>query len=1030
MENLGCTGGNITFAFDLGMMRVCCHCSRNTLNMATSNKEQTLKSTLGTTWYDSRSEITEDYHMGASNFNRAKMLCSSSDHNWSVSDTAGKPSMFKNLTWETSAASATLLYAWRIPWDIIPTNVSQVGFKNFVYFHGDPCCKVVFNTTRQFAGKIVLYYVPVGMPEPTHDVGQFLDMIPLWRACQLPRVEIDAASMVAGVLKIPYINPKNMLPLKVEDADLDHLGFFCLSVLNPLIAPDGTSQSVTGLAWGWFQNAKFIVPAFNTNSIEIYRSDFMPSSVYARVLELARLGEKVNFLTDKELAAHLCLDKKNNYNMIVPNPTTNLQEHLAFIEEIEDEGDAQVGESIMDTITSVPIVGRTLATLIDSINPSEMLKDGLDIIGGMDYPNKNAQEMDMIRVPFGNIANGRNVSHSVRMAIDPAPIATCDRETFSTTMDEMFIPNIVSRYGYVAWNKPWNKSDTPGTILWSDEMCPLACLVNMVLGDYGATKYLTPLDKVASLFTFWRGGIKLKISCAINQFATGRLSVEGHYGAYTDVSDFIPGQSSYVAYCELQPDCREWYVNIPYIAPTSFRRVRNTNIATGSDPYCLGRIVVRVITGLQVMEGAPGSAALNIGVAGASDMMFQYNGWSNVSLSSLDCDSGMPDDATAVPSVEVEGDAQVGEDDDLLADSTPEAATAVTNTQDNEQTDEAPTASLSEQFQTQGVRISPTNAHLIEDCRIEKINSLRELCKRFTPIYNGPFLMTGATPLTTAAYLGPRISSLSFLCTPPTYMDQMYSAYSDGESGHIGRIGNMFANWKGDFRWKILFANQTPGVNIQRVWVTFTPNYGTTLGTNITVSPTTAPWGMGGLAQVLGYEFLNSNEDTTRNEADHDAFYTSNAFNLGGYQSPGLLIAEQIRSNAGILGPVAVSDTGANYIEFETPWITEFNHLLVRRKYFGASNTPTPDWYCATGVINVYCQWNTYDTKTAESAIAAPPSCMVLQAGGDNFRYGTLVGAPPPYIRSHKEARNDTTTNAIKNFKTPIWPDWYPTIDE
>jgi len=389
---------------------------------------------------------------------------------------------------------------------------------------------------------------------------------------QCQHVFIDPAKGDVVELEIPFRHPKSFL--SIADPN-DYLGYLYVSIFNKLSV------------------ATSVAPTINVSVVARIQSEFhipVPSDVAA--MQLRNMRSEV----------------------VVVKP-----------------------QGILDVITK-PILGGIDAAwdaLAKKIRPSEIIGDGIDAVmgmSGMDKPNDTVQPNYLVRKPLGYLNNAQQIEHIERMTLYPGSLNTCDTEHFGTTKDEMNISYLVTIMALID-TVTWSATQTQGTILSEGLICPMPILSANGTALSTEKWYLSPMEYFSSKFTFWRGGIKMKIDIVCSQMVTGRLFLGYHYGAGVPADgEILNAASQYGATIDVNDGRATYEFVMPFMSETPWKRVPNRKFTLSSyDPehsiFVLGTWSLRVVNPLITPVGVASSVEINLFMGAAED--YEVNFLSN-----------------------------------------------------------------------------------------------------------------------------------------------------------------------------------------------------------------------------------------------------------------------------------------------------------------------------------------------------------------------------------------------------------------
>jgi hypothetical protein len=153
-----------------------------------------------------------------------------------------------------------------------------------------------------------------------------------------------------------------------------------------------------------------------------------------------------------------------------------------------------------------------------------------------------------------------------KLTMDPKNELTIDPTSVGIDLkDELLISSFVSRETYLT-QFPWLISNAPDTILFSTRITP-----TMLRVESGINQQLiqgTPMWLVSSLFSYWRGDIKIRFKFICSQYHRGRVRISwdpvGAIGSTVDTSTEV-----YTKIVDLAK-CSDIEINVPFMQDTAF----------------------------------------------------------------------------------------------------------------------------------------------------------------------------------------------------------------------------------------------------------------------------------------------------------------------------------------------------------------------------------------------------------------------------------------------------------------------------
>lgn len=229
------------------------------------------------------------------------------------------------------------------------------------------------------------------------------------------------------------------------------------------------------------------------------------------------------------------------------------------------------------------------------------------------------------RFPVVRALTGINSSVDVpfvgeRFELEHKSLNPASKDTFGTAESEMLTSNLISRFHRVATLR-WDSSALPGKVLAT---YPISPSIGSVVA--GVSNTVGPMNALAQMATWWRGGIRLRVQVVASKFHSGRLLLTNHYGVFdpaTIINTTISERTNqYLAYVDIKNGQGVVDLTLPYVNKTRWSKVPKENV----DPrYCsLGLFAVSVMNRLTFPVSVADYVYINIYAAADSDMAYHY----------------------------------------------------------------------------------------------------------------------------------------------------------------------------------------------------------------------------------------------------------------------------------------------------------------------------------------------------------------------------------------------------------------------
>jgi len=284
--------------------------------------------------------------------------------------------------------------------------------------------------------------------------------------------------------------------------------------------------------------------------------------------------------------------------------------------------------------------------------PSNVSGDKFDIaasatanVSAMDKPSDTIIPMHMVRAPFPYLGHGSNIEHNDRLCLEPGGVTYHDERHTGSTIDEMGISYLCSKMSFFS---TISIADTlaSGTVVFYLPMTPIigpaalstlgaSWLVNI---DESTTTYIPTHSYISSMFSYWRGGLKVRLQFVCSAFHAAKFAFTLNYGVWTTqrlVAANVDEASQYTYFFELNADKREFEFVIPYVADTEWKKVPsfwfNDAVTTGStyssrvvSGSALGLMSLFLLNPLVHPDNVATSIDCNVFLGAADDFQLNY----------------------------------------------------------------------------------------------------------------------------------------------------------------------------------------------------------------------------------------------------------------------------------------------------------------------------------------------------------------------------------------------------------------------
>jgi hypothetical protein len=194
---------------------------------------------------------------------------------------------------------------------------------------------------------------------------------------------------------------------------------------------------------------------------------------------------------------------------------------------INKESGSELMSGIMDTAGKIlgSAVSKEPAPIDIKIDPSwigKAAKGALSMIG-FSKPRTEKENRRITNIPGFGFTNVDTIDQSVTIGATHGNTLGFDPEIFGTKQDEMDINYICSKMCYL-YDFPWEVTYLSNRILSLIAVSP--GITPDESTSYTDSQFdTTPMNFVASIFEYWTGSIKFRLSAVKNDFYSGRLQI-------------------------------------------------------------------------------------------------------------------------------------------------------------------------------------------------------------------------------------------------------------------------------------------------------------------------------------------------------------------------------------------------------------------------------------------------------------------------------------------------------------------------
>jgi hypothetical protein len=272
-----------------------------------------------------------------------------------------------------------------------------------------------------------------------------------------------------------------------------------------------------------------------------------------------------------------------------------------------DESEQQTEKSSIRALTDN--IGAAAIAVTDAIPPLRVLTEPLGwvtraVSGALSAFGYNKPTSEHANCPYTNLPgkgytamDGLDLSSKLAAAPDNSLVTK--EGIFSSSMDEMDLDFVKAKSCVVSRLNNWDTTQAKGTIIKRWINSPGAVETYTIDEPFDPTT----LNYLASMFKYWRGGMKYRISVVKTAFHTGRLRIS-----------YVPASSGTIP---PNPDnlefCHNWILDlsqsseleftVPYVNNIPWCQVEmqgnNNLVSQGVIPASTGYLVIEVLTPLR-----------------------------------------------------------------------------------------------------------------------------------------------------------------------------------------------------------------------------------------------------------------------------------------------------------------------------------------------------------------------------------------------------------------------------------------------
>lgn len=489
---------------------------------------------------------------------------------WMAKQQLMKPIQLGQFVWSTSSARDQVVCQFRFPG--VMQNLESIvtrTLRMYAFYKLSPTFRIQINSTQFHQGQLICAFDPFSINSIPTNSGLYLgkDYSSIFSATGLPHVKIMASESDAVELKIPYIHPRSFLTTNALSANND-MGTFFIRVMNPLVAAEGASPSLTVTVWMYANQAEVHVPIQDHEPI------------------LEATSKIIHDTQSKQIS--------------------NLQQHKPSFTESLSTGVGQISNIIGNVATG---------NFGQALRKGQGLIDTVGNIFGFDYPSESISPPKTIS-PVENLAVCIGKSRSQRLAVDPMSLHILQDDIASESLASMDllkiaqIPMLISQYVFS------NSNAAQSTIF------TLPCHPNMspIVNTAVQKTYLSFLSEA---FVYWSGGLTFDIEIVATRFHSGKLLLAyvpntQEIPTYDQASDCLPN-----VIIDIQ-QTSSFSFNIPF---TSSTPLKLTNLSQSPSQMqfvdaSIGTLVCYVQNTLAYASNVSPSVEINVYLRASPDFSF------------------------------------------------------------------------------------------------------------------------------------------------------------------------------------------------------------------------------------------------------------------------------------------------------------------------------------------------------------------------------------------------------------------------
>lgn len=475
-------------------------------------------------------------------------------------------------------------------------NKSEIRRKldNYGYIQCTLKVKAVINATPFIYGAVSMSY----QPQPgLNNISDF-NFHPTCLS-QRQTIYITPQDSSGGVMELPFFHYKNWLEIH-DGAQVSDFGQIKMwNAVTSQVANAGITVTPTISIYVWAENVRL---AANTVKLALQSGQWELQSKEDEVRSAENTNDEYGQTPVAKTAS------------AVAGVAGTIAKYTSGIPFLGTFAKAtSLGAGVLSTVAS--IFGFTNVPVIDNASPYK----------SMPFHGLASSEI-------GNVVDKLTLDPKNELAISPSTVGL-------PSIDELAINHITSKNAILN-NMVWEMGQASDTVLFGANITPTLC--NMVSSVNQSILLDTPMGMAARLFSNWRGDLIFKFKVVASPYHQGRLRVSydplGDIYANADSTTVVQTRIIDIA------ETHEFEVRIPFMAPTSWLRVQDSNVIDysisdlispfGPPPYDSdfhnGRLTIRVLNELTAPDNSANveiiafaRAADNFELSNPSDIEFK-----------------------------------------------------------------------------------------------------------------------------------------------------------------------------------------------------------------------------------------------------------------------------------------------------------------------------------------------------------------------------------------------------------------------